>query len=467
MKKFLFLVLVASVAGWGLTTDQDLGIKATKSTPPEMGTSQPSHGSGAENEREKSKRESGDGLPESIKDIVETINSSDSSKLTSATEDQIKGLSDEEKDQLLAEIDSQLRDGGGDTYKEERLRAVKKIIESESEEKTATAETKPAATAPAKPAGVQLQTAGSHVVVGDTKVPVHKIPTGNGKFLEVSQYLGTDGKPVKTADGQDLVIVGDEGASQMHGIFPASAFGLKVGEAGKIFTDPTAPSMQTVSTGKEPQINSAVPVIFSNGQAYARQGVADGKGNQTTYWSNEKGNLFSMGAESGANVVTVSQPQLPEGLALAGTDKKYLTVAATRPEAPAGLMKREEAGRTFYEAATSEDRLAFMELALPSLMPPSPQTNLTSQQQMAKVTELATRYVESRPKLAPPEATAPQTATVSGAPENGPARLTASAAEPPQKCNSRACELARQATFNSPQGCYINASGQKVCPHRR
>jgi hypothetical protein len=202
---------------------------------------------------------------------------------------------------------------------QKRYDMVLALLKKPEEEEKPRAETAP------KPSSKPLQTTGSQVIAaGGKKLDVYKLPNG----FEV--HLDPQGR--KTVDGQPLVVVGKEGAAMMDGLFPASAIGLQVGDKGAISIDPK-PSMLTVSRNNGPQINSAVPVIFSNGQALARQGVIDDKGNQTLYWTNASGDFFSSVGKGGGDIVTVSRDKLPIGLESRRTgDTTYLTVSARTPE---------------------------------------------------------------------------------------------------------------------------------------
>jgi len=436
MRKILFLVLVASVVGWG---------GATEEKPP----AGPSHAeSGSKKKESDGERSVGDGLPESIKTVMEALNTSEGPELAAATEEQIKGLSGQDKDQLLAEIDGQLQDGGDDFDKQGRLNAVKKLIESESEEKPTTAETKPADPASAKPAATEMQKTKDRAFPNGHPSPIHELPGGRYAYA----YLDKAGKPVLTADRQPVWAVGKKDSPTLDGLYPLSGLGLNY-ENGKLSIDPKA-SMHTVSTGNGPQVNSAVPVIFtSEGKAIARQGIIQ-NGKQNLYWT-ERGKTFSSGITDG-EVTAVGDKELPGVLTVAknSSGTAYVTVSA-----PA----KGNSGTSYSEQVRLQTSLVPFDMAddygpksLQLQLAPVAQTPSTpSPEALRKAFEqrMEEMLVTSVPA---PEATAPPTATVPDFSQTLQSRLV-TAARQPQNCPGQNCQSASKTV------CTLDRQGNKIC----
>jgi hypothetical protein len=305
MRKILFLVLVASVVGMG-------GEHAKTSSP----TNKPD---------EKKERKEGEGLSEKTSDVLGSATDLEQNLDNPDFKEKIEGLSPDEKEELKTEIEKRQLETA-DNEQKKRFQLVLELLDQKEKEETQSS------TSSSKPAGTHLQTTGGKVIGRDGKIDVYRLPSG----FEV--HLDPQGR--KTIDGQSLVVIGKEGATKMDGLFPASAFGLQVGTKGEISIDPK-PSMLTVSGNNGPKINSAVPVIFNDkGDAFARQGMLDEKGNQTLYWANGSGDVFSSVGKNGGEIVTVSKEKLPAVLEARGTDSgKYLAVKAQpAEETPSGVF---------------------------------------------------------------------------------------------------------------------------------
>jgi len=302
MRKILFLVLILSAVGVGSEKHESGDLKKE-----EPGSNRP------EGDAKFSKE---------VKGILETLKDPNGLLLPG----EIEKLEEEDKKKLLEEVEAQLENSGLTDEDKKPYEAVKKLLAPRSEKGSASGGSAQ------KPTSTHLQTTGGKVIGKDGKIDVYKLPNG----FEV--HLDPQGR--KTVDGQPLVVVGKEGAAMMDGLFPASAFGLQVGDKGAISIDPK-PSMLTVSGNNGPKINSAVPVIFNDkGDAFARQGMLDEKGNQTLYWANGIGDVFSSVGKNGGEIVTVSKEKLPAVLEARGTDSgKYLAVKAQpAEETPSGVF---------------------------------------------------------------------------------------------------------------------------------
>jgi hypothetical protein len=299
MRKILFLFLILSAVGMG-------GEHAKTSSP----TNKPD---------EKKERKEGEGLSDKTSDVLGSATDLEQNLDNPDFKKKIEVLSPEEKAELKAEVEKRQLETA-DNEQKKRFQLVLELLDQKEKE-----ETQPS-TSSSKPAGTPLQMTGEKIMGKNGKVDVYKLPGG----FEV--HLDPQGR--KTIDGQALVVVGKEGATVMDGVFPANAFGLQVGDKGAISIDPK-PSTLTVSAGNGPKTNSAVPVIFNEkGDAFARQGVIDEKGNQTLYWSNGS-DFFKSAGKDGGDIVTVSRKELPEALEPKGTGNGlYLTVRATAESAP-------------------------------------------------------------------------------------------------------------------------------------
>jgi hypothetical protein len=436
MRKILFLVLVASVVGWGANekkTSDEQSHSASSSKKKESGGERPV----------------GDGLLESVKTVMEALNASEGPELAAAAEEQIKGLSDPEKYQLLAEIDSQLKNGGTDFYKDKRLNAVKKLIESESEEKQTTAETKPASPASAKPAATEMQKTKDRAFPNGHPSPIHELPGGRYAYA----YLDKAGKPVLTADRQPVWAVGKKDSPTLDGLYPLSGLVLNY-ENGKLSIDPKA-SMHTVSTSNGPQVNSAVPVIFtSEGKAIARQGIIQ-NGKQNLYWT-EGGKKFSSGITDG-EVTAVGDEELPGVLTVAKNSlgTAYVTVSAPAKEIPVTSYLRQVSLPSllvpFDRATVDDSRNATLApvAQTPSTLSPGDLRKAFDQRMEMLVTSLPA-----------PKATLPQTAPVPDFSETAQSRLVTAAGRP-QNCSGPSCP------YNPPGAsrtvCTLDRSGKTTC----
>ena len=398
-------------------------------------------------------RQVADGLPKSVKEVMEALNASDGPELPAAAEVQIKGLLGPEKDQLLAEIDSQLQDGGVDFDKEGRLKAVKKLIASESEEKPTTPETKPAGTASAKPAATEMQKTKDRAFPNGHPSPIHELPGGRYAYA----YLDKAGKPVLTADGQPVWAVGKDGAPTLDGLYPLSGLGLNY-ENGKLSIDPKA-SMHTVSTGNGPQVNSTVPVIFtSEGKAIARQGIIQ-NGKQNLYWT-EGGKTFSSGITDG-EATAVGDKELPGVLTVAKNPSgtAYVTVSAPAE----GNLVTSYSEEVFHNSLVPFDMANdYGPKSSPLQLAPVAQTPSTlSPNDLRKAFDQRMEMLVT--SVPAPEATAPQTATVSGSAADSVARLTAAANVPPQQCFGPNCQGTGQFSAGYRKVCTKNPGGGTTC----
>jgi hypothetical protein len=421
MRKFLVLILVASVVGWG-TTEQKT-------------SDEQSHSDSSSKKKDPGdERPVGEGLLESVKTVMEALNASEGPELAADTEEQIKGLSGQDKEQLLAEIDSQLKNGGTDFYKDKRLNAVKKLIESESEEKQTTAETKPASPASAKPAATEMQKTKDRAFPNGHPSPIHELPGGRYAYA----YLDKAGKPVLTADRQPVWAVGKKDSPTLDGLYPLSGLGLNY-EYGKLSIDPKA-SMHTVSTRNGPQVNSAVPVIFtSEGKAIARQGIIQ-NGKQNLYWT-EGGKTFSSGITDG-EVTAVGDKELPGVLTVA---KNRLETAHVTVSAPAL-----QTSRVPFGIASGDDPNSWPLQLRPVAQTPS--TPSSEEPREAFVQRLGMLV----PSVPAPEATSSQTATVPDFSQTAQSRLVTSA-RPPRNCSGPGCRLASRTV------CTQDSNGNTTC----
>jgi hypothetical protein len=349
MRKILFLVLILSAVGMG-------GEHANKSPSP------------TEKSDGKKERTEGAGLSDKTSDVLGSATDLEQNLDNPDFKEKIEGLSPDEKEELKTEIEKRQLETA-DNEQKKRFQLVLELLDQKEKEETQSS------TSSSKPAGTHLQTTGGKVIGRDGKIDVYRLPSG----FEV--HLDPQGR--KTVDGQPLVVVGKEGAAMMDGLFPASAFGLQIGDKGAISIDPK-PSMLTVSGSNGPKINSAVPVIFNDkGDAFARQGVLDEKGSQTLYWANGSGDVFSSVGKNGGEIVTVSKEKLPSVLEARDTSSvKYLTVKAhdaeegSLPAAPSAASLKS----TMHEFLKTRERFApapsTPEVTPPETSPALPQDSL-------------------------------------------------------------------------------------------